>query len=222
MLRSYLTHPAFEVLFVADELDEVGAVVFGEPNPSSDGDVLPVQFKIAAGVGYTGINYYKQAVEEASQMVAKYQLDESDGRASVLSYRLGSELEADLFITGRGWLLAERGRPHGKHLANILSPEEALALMGLYLRWHYQPVIVGGASVRWHPSAMRHTAAFIAMPAFRRWNQSARTWCDTNGDLTLESLNQTCLTRVSRAFKFRDDIFGLFATMIEHEPEEKL
>jgi hypothetical protein len=128
VLRSYLTHPAFEVLFVADDLDEVGAVVFGEPNPSSDGDVLPVQFKMADGVGYTGISYYKQAVEEASQMVAKYQLDESDARAGVLFDRLGSELEADLFITGRGWLLTERGRPHGKHLANIVSPEEALAL----------------------------------------------------------------------------------------------
>jgi hypothetical protein len=60
------------------------------------------------------------------------------------------------------------------------------------------------------------------MPAFQRWNQGSRTWCDTNGDLTLESLNQTCLTRVSRAFKFRDNIFGLSATMIEHEPEEML
>ncbi len=35
-------------------------------------------------------------------------------------------------------------------------------------------------------------------------------------------LNQTCLTRVSRAFKFRDNIFGLSATMTEHEPEEML
>jgi hypothetical protein len=222
VLRSYLTHPAFEVLFVADDLDETGAVVFGEPDPSPDSDVLSVQFKTAAGVGYTGINYYEQAVEEASQMVAKYQLEESDARAGVLLYQLGSELEADLLITCRGWLLGERGRPHGKHLANIVSPEEALALMGLYLRWHCQPVIVGGASVRWHPSSMRHSAAFIAMPAFQRWNQAGRTWCDTNGDLTLELLNQTCLTRVSRAFKFRDDIFGLSATMIEHEPEEML
>jgi hypothetical protein len=222
VLRSYLTHPAFEVLFVADDLDETGAVVFGEPDPSPDSDVLSVQFKTAAGVVYTGINYYKQAVEEASQMVAKHQLEESDAHAGVLLYRLGSELEADLFITCRGWLLGERGCPHGKHLANIVSPEEALALMGLYLRWHYQPVIVGGASVRWHPSSMRHSAAFIAMPAFQRWNQAGRTWCDTNGNLTLESLNQTCITRVSRAFEFRDNIFGLSATMIEHEPEEML
>ncbi|MBP2325343.1 hypothetical protein JOF56_005728 [Kibdelosporangium banguiense] len=222
VLRSYLAHPAFEVQFVADDLDEEGAVVFEEPDSSPDADVLSVQYKTAAGVGWTGIDYYKQAVEEASRMVAKHQLDESDARAGVLFYRLGSELEADLFITARRWLLAERGRPHGKHLANIVSPEEALALMGLYLRWHYQPVIIGGKSVRWHPTSMRHCAAFIAMPAFERWNQAGRAWCDTNSDLTLESLNKTFLTRVSRAFKFRDNIFGLSATMIEHEPEEML
>lgn len=222
VLRSYLTHPAFDVLFVADDLGEAGAVVFGVPDPSPDGDVLSVQFRTAADVGYTGINYYRQAVEEVAQIAAKHQIGESDARAGVLLYRLGHEMEADLFITDRGWLLAERGRTHNKHLANIVSPDEALALIGLYLRWHHQSVIVGGASIWWHPSSMRHSAAFIAMPAFQRWNQAGRTWCDTNGDLTLESLNQTCLTRVSRAFKFRDNIFGLSATMIEHEPEEML
>jgi hypothetical protein len=69
---------------------------------------------------------------------------------------------------------------------------------------------------------MRRSAAFIAMPAFERWNQAGRAWYDNNGDLTLESLNQTCLTRVSRAFKFRDHVIGLSTTMTAHEPEEML
>ncbi len=220
VLRSYLGHPALEVLFAADELDRVGAVVVGLPRPYRD--VLPVRVKTATGMRHTGMSHCDQAVKEASAMVAKHQLDESEARAGVLLYRMGSELEADLVITGRRWLLAERERPRGKHLANVFSPEEALALIGLYLRWHYQPVIVGGTAVRWHPTSMRHSAAFIAMPAFERWNQAGRAWCDTSGDLTLESLNQTCLTRVSRAFKFRDNVFGLSATMIDHEPEEML
>ena len=38
----------------------------------------------------------------------------------------------------------------------------------------------------------------------------------------MEWLNQTCLTRVSWAFKFRDNIFGLSATMTDFEPEEML
>lgn len=222
MLRSYLGHLALEVLFSADELDKEGAVVFGEPHPLSEGDVLPVEVKSSAGLRYTGLHYYQEAVKEASEMAAKHQLDESDARAGVLLYRTGSELEADLVITGRGWLLAERGRLHGRPLASVVSPEEALALMGLYLRCHYQPVVVGGAPVRWAPASMRRSAAFVAMPAFERWNQAGRVWCDTDGDLTLESLNKTCLTRVSRAFKFRDNIFGLSATMVGHEPEEML
>jgi hypothetical protein len=222
VLRSYLSHPALDVLFVADDLDEVGAVLFGETDPTSNGDVLSVEFRTPAGVTYTGIDHYMDALQEASRMAAKHQLDEPDSRAGVLFYRLGVELEADLVVTDREWLLEERGRRHGKNLANIVSPEESLAVVGLYLRWRNQPVIVGGASLSWHPTSMRHSAAFIAMPAFQRWNQAGRTWCDTNGDLTLESLNQACLTRISRAFKFRDNVFGLSSTMAEYEPEEML
>jgi hypothetical protein len=95
-------------------------------------------------------------------------------------------------------------------------------LIGLYLRWHEQPSIIGGSLIQWHPTAMRRCVAFTAMPAFERWNQAGRTWCDTNGDLTLETLNQTCLTRVSRAFHFRDNVNGLSVTMTDYEAEEML
>jgi hypothetical protein len=219
VLRSYLGHPAFEVLFVADELDKQGAVVFDQP---ADRDSLPVLVKTAISTRCTGISYYEEAVREASEMVARHHVDESEARTGVFLYRAGSVLEADLVITSREWLLAERGRPRGRHLASIVSPDEALALMGLYLRWHSQHVIVGGAAVQWHPTTMRRSAAFVAMPAFERWNQAGRVWRGANSDLTLESLNQTCLTRVSRAFKFRDNIFGLSATMAGNEPEEML
>jgi hypothetical protein len=222
VLRSYLSHPAFEVLFIADELNTEGAVVLGEQPQPADRDTISVQVKTATGTRYTGVPWYAEAVREASEMVVKHQLDESDARAGVFLHRAGCQLEADLVITGREWLLAERGRRHGRHLASIVSPDEAVALMGLYLRWHHQPVIVGGAAVGWHPTRMRRSAAFVAMPGFERWNQAGRVWFDTDGDLTLESLNQTCLTRVSRAFKFRDNIFGLSATMVGHEPEEML
>lgn len=221
VLRSYLRQSAFEVLFVADGLEEEGAVVIGDRDPYGD-DVVSVQVKTGTGVRHTGINYYGQALAEAAQMVARHRIDEADARAGVLLYRVGTELEADLVVTDRGWLLAAHRRPGDRDLVNVVSPEEALAVMGLYLRWHYQPVIIGGATLRWHPTSMRRSAAFVAMPAFERWNQAGRAWCDTNGDLTLELLDQTCLTRVSRAFKFRDNVFGLSATMAGHEPEDML
>jgi hypothetical protein len=106
--------------------------------------------------------------------------------------------------------------------ANVLSPLEALALMGLYMRWHNLPVILGGTEASWHPEDMRRSAAFTAMPAFERWNQAGRVCFRVTDDLTLESLNQTCLMRVSRAFRFRDIIFGLSATMAKYQPEEML
>jgi hypothetical protein len=67
--------------------------------------------------------------------------------------RVGSDQEADLIVSEREWLLAERHRPHGQLLTTVASPEEALAIIGLYLRWHRQPVIIGGTSTRWHPTS---------------------------------------------------------------------
>lgn len=220
VLRSYLKHPAFEVLFTADELGSTGAVKLGGPDVA--GDVLAVQVRTGTGMRHTGLSFYGQAVNEASDVAMKHLLDGLEAQAGVLLYRVGAELEADLVITGREWLLAERRGPNRKRLASVVSAEEAVAVLGLYLRWHNQPVIVGGTAIKWPLISMRRSAAFAALPSFERWNQVGRTWCDTTGDLTLESLNQTCLTRVARAFKFRDNIFGLSATMTGGEPEEML
>ena len=218
VLRSLLGHAAFEVLFVADRLELTGAVTLdGEPAP--DNDDFPFEVKTANGVRYTGFAWYREAVAETKRMTARHQVSEADARAGVFLHRAGVVLEADLIITVSEWLLAERGPGR---LTGVFSPEETLALMGLYLRWHELPVIVGGAAVRWNPASMRRSAAFTALPAFERWNQAARAWHDATGDLTLENLNQTCLTRVARAFKFRDGVYGLSATMAEDEPEEML
>lgn len=223
VLRSFFKHPALEVLPIADRLAHEGDVVVGEPYPLPERDTLPVRVKTDAGARYTGINYYSEATSEALALASKHGIDEADARDGVLLSRIGAELEADLVVTAREWLLAERGPPHGKLLANLVAPEEALAIIGLYLRWHQQPVIVGGTLARWHPTSMRHSAAYVAMPAFERWNQAGRIWYDTTKtDLTLEKLNQTLLTRVSRAFQFRDSVFALSTTMTEYEPEEML
>jgi hypothetical protein len=212
-----------EVLHIADGLHDEGDVVVGEPHPQPEHDTLSVRVKTDTGTRYTGISYYSQATSEAVALAPKHGIDETDARDGVLLYRIGSELEADLVITASQWLLTERGRPHGKLLANLVSPEEAMAIIGLYLRWHQQPVTIGGALTRWHPTSMRHSAAYIAMPAFERWNQAGRVWYDTTkADLTLENLNKTLLTRVSRAFQFRDSIFALSTTMADYEPEEML
>nr|BFE55652.1 hypothetical protein GCM10020063_001780 [Dactylosporangium thailandense] len=221
VLRSYLNHPGLDIMRVSDELREVGDVVLGEPGIH---DTLSFERKAADGGYYSGIDYYSQVRVEAAELATKYGIDADDAHDGVVLYRLGNELEADVTVTDRRWLLSERSRPHGKHLANLFSPDEALALIGLFLRWHHHPVIVGGSSVRWHPTLTRRSVAFTAMHAFERWNQAGRAWHDNTpgGDLTLERLNQTLLTRISRAFQFRDSIFALSATMIDAEPEEML
>jgi hypothetical protein len=224
VLRSFLGHDALEVLRIADELKEEGDVVLGEPHAMDGHDTFSFQVRRPSGTSYNGIYYYQQAVDEAAAFTSQHGISAEDGYDGAMYYRIGAELEADLVVTGRRWLLAERGRPHGKSLARLASPDEALALIGLYLRWHRQYMIVGGSAVRWHPTEMRHSAAYTAMPAFERWNQAGRTWHDRTpgGDLTIEHLNQTLLTRISRTLQFRDGVFALSATMDGHEPEEML
>jgi hypothetical protein len=192
VLRSYLGHEALEIWLASDELDE------------------------------RDLEDYPEAIREVDEMSTKHGIDADDAHDGVLLYRVGSDREADLIVTAREWLLAERGRPHGSLLANVVSPQEAMAIIGLHLRWHQQPIIIGGVPVRWYPSSMRHSVAYVAMPAFERWNQAGRVWFDTKNDLTLEHLNKTLLIRISRAFQFRDRIFALSITMAEHEPEDML
>jgi hypothetical protein len=169
VLRSLLAHPALEVLFTADRLDLIGAVTFGDETLPG-GDDFPFKAKTAKGVSHTYFAWYGEAVAEMARMIAKHRITEEDARAGVLLYRAGIVLEADLIVTSREWLLAERGQDH---LAVIYSAEEALALAGLYLRWHELPVMIGGVVARWDPVSMRRSAAFTAMPAFERWNQAA-------------------------------------------------
>jgi hypothetical protein len=224
VLRSYFNHPSLEILRVSDELEEVGDVVVGEPYSHPERDMLPVRSKTATGLTYTGLDYYTEAVNDANTSSARYGIGQDEALAGELLDRIGAVLDTDLVVTDRQWLLAKRDNSRSKFLASVVSPQEALGLIGLYLRWHHQPIIIAGAETNWHPTSMRHSAAFIAMPAFERWNQAGRAWHDNtaNHELTLENLNQTLLTRISRAFHFRDSIFALSATMADYEPEEML
>jgi hypothetical protein len=79
VLRSYFDHEALEVKLAADEID--------------DGDVSD----------------YPEAIREVDEMSTKHGIDANDARDGVLLYRVGSDREADLVVTGREWLLAERG-----------------------------------------------------------------------------------------------------------------
>ena len=107
VLRSFLRHPAFEVLFVADRPDLTGAVTFGD-KALPDSDDFSFEVKEANGVRYTWFAWYGEAVAEMARMVARHRITEEDARAGVLLHRAAVVLEADLIVTSREWLLAER------------------------------------------------------------------------------------------------------------------
>ncbi len=222
VLRSHFGHSAFEFLFPACELAVPDGVEPGEGGSFSHHDAPSIPVKVGSRVRDVYIDSCREVIREASGIATKYQIDELDSIAGMLLHRLGQELEADLAITDREWLLEERPLKGNSRFVNVFSPDDALALMGLYLRWHGEPIVIGGTLKRWPSVAVRRSAAFVSMPAFERLNQAGRKWYDTAADPTLESLNQTFPTRMSRSFKFRDGVCGLSATMVGGEPEEML
>lgn len=132
VLRSYLKHEMLDVLFIGDDLDTVGTIVLDEPDPERD--ELCFKVKQTQGVMFTGIDYYREAVSAASTTANRLNLQEAEALDGELLYRIGNVLEADIIITDRAWLLEKRDASNSKHLKSIMSIEEGLALIGLYLR----------------------------------------------------------------------------------------
>jgi hypothetical protein len=220
ILRSYVRLGACEAFHIADDLEAVGAVVLDQPD--FDRNELCFDVRQSDGVWRRGIHYIREATEKASEHAEQLGLPADEALQGVLLPRIGNELAADIIVTDRTWLLDQRSEPHTHHLSAVMSAKEALAILALYLRWHHESVILGGTAIRWGSASLRQSAAYAALPAFERWNQAARRACDTSDDLALHTLVLTCLIRVARAFKFRDNIHGLHATMKDYEPEEML
>lgn len=202
VLRSYGQHEAVELLFVTDDPGATGGVVLDDPDLERDEVCFTVHDKM-----WTGVDGYRESLAEARGLADRHGLQVTEALAGVLLPHIGNQIECDAIVTSRPWLLARRTGPHARHLANVLSPEEALALVGLFLRWHGDPVIIGGGRIRWSPVPMRRAAAYAMLPGYGEWAAAAPR--DHPGEQPHSSLVASCLTRVARALAFRDAIHGL-------------
>ena len=220
VLRDQVRGPLIDLYQIADNLDTVGNIVAGDLNPYND--CIDLDYRVPAGVGVRGINYGTEMIEHAQDLARRLALPDDETYAGMVVARAGGDFDADLIVTGRDWLLNLRHDPSERGLDQVVSPAEAIALIGLYRRWHHRPTIIAGQSVNWPPVAMHRSIAFVAMPGFERWNQAARAAYDDRADDSLHARTMSLLTRVSRAFRYRDAVFAEWTTLDDYDRDELL
>ncbi|WP_159038205.1 hypothetical protein [Streptomyces sp. WM6386] len=130
--------------------------------------------------------------------------------ADVLGARVAEEISADLYITRRDYLSGE-----AKYKAkNVLlcTPEEALPLLGLYLRRQGVFIYFRGVDGKFQYRCSRRlyffTGALELLPSMWRWSTAFGQYALAANDDTLPALSSSLVQRVERALQSRDELFA--------------
>jgi hypothetical protein len=126
-------------------------------------------------------------------------------------------VHADLFITERQYLF-ESQFEHARE-TSIVAPEDALSIIGLYLRQHSTFLIRNtGQYIEKHSrDAFWMTAARELVPEASRWWTACRLYSLETDDEGLSFLVGALLQRIERAIRARD---GLLATLMIPQDNE--
>ncbi|WUA12354.1 hypothetical protein OG225_41315 (plasmid) [Nocardia sp. NBC_01377] len=157
-----------ELLWVnePDEPLTVGSVVIDE-QPSADF----LQFRVWSEGGRTvgrAVSLYSQWEEFAERDAPDVGLPQDRWLDQILVARVAVELRCDVFITTRGETLGYDGRYITE--ANPMAPQDALFVLGLYLRSRNRDCpIVAPAQLVMPPSDMFRIAVDAIMPSGRPW-----------------------------------------------------
>ncbi|MEU2493763.1 hypothetical protein [Streptomyces sp. NPDC007883] len=137
--------------------------------------------------------------------------DEALGRreADVLGARVAEVISADLYITRREYLSGE-SKYRAKNVL-LCTPEEALPLIGLYLRrqgvFLYFRDVDGNFEYRCSQRLYFFTGALELLPAVWRWSNACGQYARVDNDDTLPALVSSLVQRIERALQSRDDLF---------------
>jgi hypothetical protein len=117
------------------------------------------------------------------------------------------ELDADLYVTNRPYVLKRQGSLFGA--VTICSPADALALVGLYLRSRgeydvYREPAVG--KVKFNRGLFYWVGVRELLPEGWRWYTACVTHADLQADDELTYLGGAVFQRMTRALQIRDDL----------------
>ncbi|MBO2448667.1 hypothetical protein J4573_16315 [Actinomadura barringtoniae] len=128
--------------------------------------------------------------------------------ADTLAVLVADQAHADIFITNRPYLF--ESKRHSYSNLTVCRPEEALALIGLYLRAQGERVIplapVGGHYLRLEGGLYSWVGARELLPSAWRWYTACVQHASAAGDDSLLYLGGSALQRVQRALEHRDNV----------------
>ncbi|MFJ8495885.1 hypothetical protein ACIRBZ_47330 [Streptomyces sp. NPDC094038] len=128
--------------------------------------------------------------------------------ADALAAGIAEEIRADLYVSRREYLHGKRNVSFKN--ARICTPEEAVSIVGLYLR--QQGVFIyfrgtdGKFEFRCNEGLYFLTGALELIPAVWRWSSGCAQFATSVGDTSLAALSSSLLQRVQRALQARDDL----------------
>jgi hypothetical protein len=162
----------------------------------------------SAGVTH-GVAYVDPQKHARQDMVAYADLPAAvaaDKReADALALQVARGVEVDVYITERPYLYEAR---HGWLPVRLLRPQEAIAVLGLYLRSQSEYSVFRNPDVhfRMGRSVYFRVAALELLPSAWRWMAGCGDERQASGDDTLLDLAWSLIRRVQRALEARDDV----------------
>lgn len=180
--------------------------------PRGDGQSAPVLRSDQRGTAWSGVG--GNAHDVARHDVASSHYPEMDPAAraerraaDMLAAGAAEAIDADLFVTRRRYLL-DSPRP-AVRATTVITPEDALGLVSLYLRAQGEATIViapGGMRITATRRAFMREGAVALTPHASAWAVPFNQHAHALGLEDIEGLAPSLFERVARTLRARDDL----------------
>lgn len=201
VLLSLRSHP---LLWLATTEDDPGIARLVFQHGKEAADVLPFDLRLPDGSWSRGGVYPLSQWERFAREDAASAPNE-DLRECLLIAVAAEELHVDALVTGSDYLLRTANRNIVRR-SNPLSVEEALSLIGLYLRSRqdFRLYVAEGGSFGVNAGLFYWILARQLLPEGWRWFSACVQHSAASGDDSMEGLGGAALLRFDRALRARD------------------
>jgi len=202
LLRQFSGRPTVDVLATDDPA--IPGIRFGELDPVRD--LIPVELHTKDGGWDRGV-FAASSLLEAAKLYADEGLASEEELRRVLV--LGSACASwgvDALVTGSHILSPDSPWKNLGRDANVMTAEEAIALLGLYLRWRgdYTYMVDGNFSQYFPADFFYRTVVMALLPEWGRWLGATADAADSRGQVTPLALAEAVVVRMIRALRGRD------------------
>jgi hypothetical protein len=220
-LHGFAHHPIVEVLMLARNGHGDGdRIIIGEPERPDGG--VSIDYFVGDSRGHTGLWPHDYVLTLAERIAEPGSEPDPEAHRAFVLAAAGEEISADVVATRSPYLLDRKPQALADRV-NTASPEDAVAVLGLYLRLNGDFTI--DCAEGWRDSLGRHFSYFVLMrellPSAWRWFSACVANAMATGDDEVEGTAQSAMERVDRALRARDRLHGELQQPSGLEPIEE-